>query len=97
MRKKRPKTITIIGRRWFARLYGNTYCTASIYVDGKHVHNTPRQYGYGDHYAWIARDWLRDNGYLPGIESTQALWQYCAIKKILLQGEVIDVGREKDL
>ena len=93
----KPRSINVIGRRWFQRTYGNTYHTAAIYVDGKCVHKTPQQYGYGDQYAWTAREWLQANGYLPGIESHDALWRYCQEHKITFQGEVIDVQREKDL
>jgi hypothetical protein len=60
-----PRSILIIGRRWFQRTYGNTYCTAEIHVDGCLVHKTPRQYGYGDFYRQAAEDWLDSSGLVP--------------------------------
>lgn len=52
------KTLTIIGRRWFQRTYGNTYNTAEVLINGKHAFKTVRQYGYGDHFRTIAMDAL---------------------------------------
>jgi hypothetical protein len=96
-RRKKPKSILVIGRRWFRKTYGNTYHTATIYVDGQCVVKTCQQYGYGEQYIWTAREWLRENGYLPGIEDQEALWRYCQRSKIAYSADVADVAREKDL
>jgi len=32
------KSITVIGRRWFERINGNTYHSAEIIIDGTFVH-----------------------------------------------------------
>ncbi len=37
------QSITILGRRWFQKSYGNTYFTAQILVDGKKVHDLPQR------------------------------------------------------
>lgn len=62
---RHPKSITIIGRDWFSRSSGNTYCTAQIIVDGKTVHRTLSQCGCGDYSAQLACDWLEDNKFIP--------------------------------
>ena len=56
--------ITIIGRRWFDKKYGNTYFSSRIYVDGGLVKTIPMSYGYGDQYEQVSLDWLKTNGYL---------------------------------
>lgn len=48
------KNITIIGRRWFDRKYGNTYHSVSVWVDGEFIGKNPYEYGYGDHYIQSA-------------------------------------------
>jgi hypothetical protein len=74
-------SVTITGRRWFQRSYGNTYHTACIlFGQGVRAH-LPKEYGYGDQWRQTARDWLRANGFT------------CAIEV----GSVLDVARESDL
>jgi hypothetical protein len=97
MRRKKPKSINVFGRRWFQRTYGNTYHTVTIYVDGVCVNKCGEQYGYGEQYVWTAREWLAANDYLPGIESGQSLWRYCEENGISFAYDVTDVAREKDL
>lgn len=99
---KKPKSITIIGRRWFQRLYGNTYYSLLIIVDGKEVHKIPFDYGYGSMYEHTATVWLEANGYLPGIQHNkhgglQPLWQHCRERGIVLTSQAIDVARKRDL
>ena len=94
------KSIAIWGRRWFARLYGNTYHSAYIYVNDKLVHTIPFSYGYGDQYLWNAFDWLEQNQYIKrhrGNGSAEAPWRYCERMGIKLTSDVTDVRRKKDL
>jgi hypothetical protein len=98
-----PQSIQVSGRRWFQRTYGNTYCTASIYVNGVKVHTLPRQYGYGDYYLQAAGEWLDANGYTPDREKhastggMEPLWRYCNDRGISFLYSVSDVSRQKDL
>ena len=59
-------SVTIIGRRWFQRTYGNTYNTACIIADG-FAFDLPKEYGYGDYWAQRCREWLREVGYRGAI------------------------------
>ena len=99
-----PRSILIIGRRWFQRSYGNTYCTSEIHIDGKLVHKLPRQYGYGDYYRQAAEDWLDSSGLVParprsphnGIPSPG--WQVWRDEMgIDYQSYALDVQRQRDL
>jgi hypothetical protein len=95
------KSIIILGRRWFDRKNGNTYCASKAYVDGELVAETPYQYGYDDYYVQAAAEELMKQGLLPGIEQydnglTESLWQYCARVGAKLTRDVADVT-EKDL
>lgn len=94
-------SLTIIGRRWFQKSYGNTYNTAQIIVDGEMVAKTPRQYGYGEHYLTIAGETLERMGLLALQKhdngSHQPLWQWAADNGVKFSYQTIDVPREKDL
>lgn len=95
-----PKSITVIGRRWFQRTYGNTYHTSEIIVDGKTVHKTPREYGYGDQYAYTAWDWLIANGFVPEPEDKGRTthWQQMRDELgIAYTYRALDVERQRDL
>jgi hypothetical protein len=63
--KKNIKNITIIGRRWFQRTYGNTYHSVEVYVNGELIGRVEFAYGYGDHYLQTAHEILQDKGYYP--------------------------------
>lgn len=93
--------ITILGRRWFQRTYGNTYNTVTIMVDGKTVANLPKEYGYGDYYYQRAAEWLNDNGYVKlkrySNGSMEPLHVLRDRGKIGLEYSVLDVARQKDL
>lgn len=95
-------SLTVIGRRWFQRTYGNTYNTAQVIVDGETVVKTPRQYGYGDHYLDLAADALEDLGLMPNREryshgGAESLWRWAERNGIKFTSSAIDVPREKDL
>jgi hypothetical protein len=93
---KRPKSITIFGRRWFRRGPGGTYCSAEIIVDGKPVAKVGPSYSSGEYYLQLARDWLEANGYLPGL-GRDPLRRYCQDRKIAFSYSAADVSRERDL
>ena len=99
-RKSEPiKKLEVRGRRWYRRGAGGIYCKAYIYINDKLVHVTPEQYGYGDHYLTLAKDWLRREGYLEGLldDERDPLWHLRDKHKIDLQYGVTDVARERDL
>lgn len=96
------KSLLVVGRRWFQKLYGNTYHTAEIYVDGKLQVKVGPLYGYGDQYIYTAANWLEAHGYLPGIEcfsngNKEGPAHYCQRNGITFAATVADVRREKDL
>ena len=103
MTNRKMSVVTLIGRRWFQRTYGNTYHSVAIYVDGKCVNTIPFAYGYGDQYEWNAWEWLEANGYAPGREHSKTSgwieppWCYCERMGIMYTRTVSDVARRKDL
>lgn len=96
-----PSEISIVGRRWFRPVYGGTYHTAQISIDGRHVHSTERQYGYGDGYLETGWQWLEDNGYVPRRDrangGSTSPWRAAEENGIKLSYHAIDVKRQKDL
>lgn len=100
MTKTKPN-ITIIGRRWFQRTYGNTYNTVRILIDGKTVAELPKEYGYGNHYYQRAAEWLNKNGYVQlekyGNGCMQPLHALRDDGLIGLEYWAEDVARERDL
>lgn len=93
--RTKPKSIAIVGRRWFQRTYGNTYHSCEIIVDGETVHNIDFAYGYGQMYAQNAGQWLEENGYIDGEHFPLSI--YCRENGIDLIDRVTDVERKKDL
>lgn len=91
---KKIETLVIRGRRWFQKLYGNTYHTVIIVVNG-HILKSSIQYGYGNQYLVTAVDLLRENGYDIPENTMEAL----RMLKDLSENdyEVVDVKRKKDL
>ena len=99
-RRSEPiKKLEIRGRRWYRRGAGGVYCKAYIYINDKLVHVTGEQYGYGDHYLTLAKDWLTRNGYLEGLldDERDPIWYLRDKHGIDLQYGVTDVPRERDL
>ena len=99
--KTKTKSITIIGRRWFTTTYGNTYFSAEIYVNGKHVHKINCEYGYESMYLQSAFYWLDENGYTNRERNLNGMfkpiWRYCKENGIELVNSVTDVSRKRDL
>lgn len=57
--------IIIDARRWRDRVYGNTYHSVVVNVDGKVIGRCPFAYGYGEQYLMSAFEILADNGIFP--------------------------------
>lgn len=86
------ETLVIRGRRWFQKLYGNTYHTVTVVVNG-HVLKSNIQYGYGTQYLVTAADLLRENGYDIPENNLEALR---TLKELSENDyEVVDVPRKK--
>jgi len=97
-RRKNPRNIVIIGRRWFAKTYGNTYHSAEIIIDGVRVHRIDFSYGYGDQYLYNAFGWLSANGFIRGYDPGKSVpWRWSQDHEVKLDYSVSDVGRKKDL
>lgn len=89
---------TIVGRRWFDRINGNTYFTAYIYKGRDLLTVIPYQYGYGDQYRQAALDWFIQEGLYPAEEypntgSPKCWWEFNQENLFLVH----DVKRKKDL
>lgn len=99
---KKGDSITIIGRRWFDKINGNTYFSAVGLINGKEVVHIPYEYGYGNHYEDRIFQELEKAGYCPDVEhynngGSERLWQYCTRKGIAKYVTHSDVSRKKDL
>jgi hypothetical protein len=67
---KITRSVYIECRKWFDRSGGNTYYSARLFVDGKHIYTTGRTYGYDNQYVYDVTRWMIDRGLLPyGFES----------------------------
>lgn len=95
-------SITIIGRRWFDRINGNTYFSAVALINGKEVAQIPFEYGYGNQYEHSMFNKLFGLGYCADRKtyengSTEPFWVYCDRKGITKYVSHSDVRRKKDL
>lgn len=89
--------VMITGRRWFDKVNGNTYHSATLYVNGLEEGNDSFSYGYGDHYLQTGATMLWKKYEKP------AGWQdYYPLSRlrdlgITFTSEVVDVQRKRDL
>lgn len=84
----------IEGRRWFQRLYGNTYHSVRIFKDGAMLVCLPFEYGYGDCYLQTALNWLKVNNHAP----VDAKYGTRYLREVLHASySCIDVARKADL
>lgn len=87
--------ITIIGKKWFDRVYGNTYHSVKVWVNGKLVGNNPYEYGYGEQYIQSAHDILVATDNFKGDYSAFCQDRMNHRDNFII--EVSDVSRKKDL
>ena len=92
-------TVTVIGRRWFEKVNGNTYYSVEVYYNGDLIGCEPYDYGYGSMYSQRAAEIMRQvPGYeLPAGQDWEPLWQSTKRNGDKLIDSVTDVQRKKDL
>ena len=60
-------TLDINAKEWFDKVYGNSYFSAEIVINygmnDSHTIKLPFQYGYGDHYQFMAIKELQKQGF----------------------------------
>lgn len=108
-RRKRPRSIVIVGRRWFDKKYGNTYFTTQAFIDGE-LWDNPNEgvdYGYGNHYAYHTMMMLEEKGderfIIPKRERSkhtnlpEGFHAYSQRTGIKVTFTASDVARKKDL
>jgi hypothetical protein len=91
--------VTIIGKRWFQKTYGNTYHSVQVYVNGKLIGEESFRYGYGEQYIQTAHDILMKTGWLPktGEHDYSAFIDMRRSNREHFTITVSDVGRQSDL
>lgn len=99
---KKGDNITIIGRRWFDKINGNTYFSSVAVINGKQVAEIPYEHGYGNQYEDSMFNLLFKLGYCADRErynngSNEPFWVYCDRKGITKYVTHSDVSRKKDL
>lgn len=98
-----PSSITIIGKRWFQKSFGNTYHSAVVINDdtGEQI-RAPFEYGYGDQWEETAARLIESAGWLPERErysygGRMSLHRWCQENGVTLHRNLDDVKRQKDL
>lgn len=99
---KKGDCVTIIGRRWFDKVNGNTYFTAIGLINNVEVVSVPFEYGYGEQYVYATFKAMQEAGYMPDVRqhengSSEPFWSYCERKGLHKLTTVSDVKRKKDL
>lgn len=88
--------IVINAKRWFDKLYGNTYHSVRVYHNGNELGFIPFEYGYGNHYLQTAKKIIERETML------NVSPKYLDIRTLEEMGvkvvdNVTDVTRKKDL
>jgi len=86
-------SITVIGKLWRDKTWGNTYNSADILVDGR-IYQTAFGYGYGDSYIQRAFAMLYWQGVVSDVGKT-APWAYCADHGIKLYCVAFDCKKSE--
>jgi len=94
---KKGDSITIIGRRWFDRVNGNTYHSCECLINGRPAATVEYEYGYDRQYEYSGMNKLAELGYLPDFTSSTVIWRYCEDRGITYHATHSDVNRKKDL
>ena len=93
-------SIMIVGKRWFDRTHGNTYCSSQVFINGELAFKIPWTYGYGNYYEQKAKEILNSKGiiklekYSNGCLSS--FREYCEKNKIKYETIVTD-GLKRDM
>lgn len=100
-KKKEIKKIEVLGRRWFDRKNGNTYCASKVYINDNLVITTNWTYGYEEFYLQLANEELNKAGLIKSEKHTSTgslvpLWRYCSENDIDFSYSAID-GTKRDL
>lgn len=90
------KTLYVLGKRWFDKVNGNTYHSATIYINGEFYKKIDCRYGYDDQYLQSANELLIEDKIIKDINHV-FLYTYCNDKNIKFCYDVVDVQRKKDL
>lgn len=87
--------LTIIARKWFDRVNGNTYHSCEVYFNNKLVDRDPYEYGYGDHYLNTASKIITNNTKLDCNERMLRHYISTDRRKVLIS--VTNVSRKGEL
>jgi len=96
------QNITIIGKRWFDKINGNTYFSSIGMIDGEPKVSITFNYGYGNQYEWETFGELEKKGFIGDVEhykngGTESPFRYCERKGLKYFATHSDVSRKKDL
>jgi hypothetical protein len=80
----------VIGKQWFDKVNGNSYCSVRIYQNGELICALPFTYGYDNYYLQYAREAL----VVLGLISSAKRWGYT---ELFNQQELIKGCKKRDV
>ena len=94
------KTIDVNAKEWFDKANGNSYFSGIVIIDYKmkteKTFKMPFQYGYGDHYEYMAGELLTEEGVITKNRLT-ALWRYCEENDIIYRRSKQENCKKREL
>lgn len=99
------QSITVIAKKWFDKVHGNTYHSCIVLVNGEEIGYAPFEYGYGEQYKQTALKLLQEQGYFNTGESypngyskdDEVFAIFQRDNRETVKFYVIDVNNRKDL
>ncbi len=96
---RKTRSITIIGRKWFDNVNGNTYHSSQVLVNGVTIIRSDYTYGYGSAYEDTAHHYLIAYKYCPKLigKHPQRLRTWCQENGVTYETMAICVKCKKDM
>lgn len=99
--KTKIKTIDVTAYEWFDKVNGNSYFAGAVTVNygmkTEKIFTMPLQYGYEDHYRYVAFELLQGKNVIPPQPTNTVYWRYYRDNNIIARHTKHEGCKKADL